>query len=76
MKAQTGECRCRYTLFLTLVLDVGWVFNAIPRPPYLQERDPVPILLGACLAPEPVWKGAENLAPTGIRSPNRSARSV
>ena len=26
-------------------------------------------------APEPVWTGAENLAPTGIRSPDRPARS-
>jgi hypothetical protein len=27
------------------------------------------------LAPGPVWTGAENLAPTGIRSPDRPARS-
>jgi len=26
------------------------------------------------VAPEPVWTGAENLAPTGIRSPDRPAR--
>ena len=26
-------------------------------------------------APEPVWTGAENLAPAGIRSPDRLARS-
>jgi hypothetical protein len=26
-------------------------------------------------APGPVWTGAENLAPTGIRSPDRPARS-
>ena len=26
-------------------------------------------------APGPVWKGAENLAPTGIRPPDRPARS-
>jgi hypothetical protein len=26
--------------------------------------------------PGPVWTGAENLAPTGIRSPDRRARSV
>ena len=26
-------------------------------------------------APGPVWTGVENLAPTGIRSPNRPARS-
>jgi len=27
------------------------------------------------LAPGPVWTVAENLAPTGIRSPDRPARS-
>jgi len=36
---------------------------------------PVRILQGAGWAPGPVWTGAENLAPTGIRSPDRAARS-
>jgi hypothetical protein len=27
------------------------------------------------VGPGPVWTGAENLAPTGIRSPDRPARS-
>jgi len=76
MRAQTEECRYRYTLFLTSALDVGWVFNATPRPTYPSETDPVPILQEAFLAPELVCKGAENLAPTGIRSLDRSARSV
>jgi hypothetical protein len=31
--------------------------------------------IGGWVAPEPVWTGAENLAPTGIRSPDRPARS-
>ena len=38
-------------------------------------KDTVPIVREAGWAPEPVWTGKENLAPTGIRSPNRSARS-
>jgi len=38
-------------------------------------KDPVPIVQEAGWAPGPVWTGAENLAPTGIRSPNRPARS-
>jgi hypothetical protein len=37
--------------------------------------DPVPIVKEAGWAPGPVWAGAENLAPTGIRSPDRPARS-
>jgi hypothetical protein len=39
-------------------------------------KDPVPIVEEAGWAPGPVWTGAENLAPTGIRSPDRPARSV
>jgi hypothetical protein len=34
-------------------------------------KDPLPIVLEAGWAPGPVWTGAENLAPTGIRSPDR-----
>jgi len=55
---------------------MGWVVNATPRPLYPRERDPVPIVQDAGWAPGPVWTGAENLAPpTGIRSPDRPARS-
>ena len=38
-------------------------------------KDPVPIVKEAGWAPGSVWKGAENLAPTGIRSPDRPADS-
>ena len=38
-------------------------------------KDPVPIVQEAGWAPGPVWTGAENLAPTGIRSPDCAARS-
>jgi len=38
-------------------------------------KDPVPILQEAGWATGPVWAGAENLAPTGIRSPDRPGRS-
>ena len=38
-------------------------------------KDPVPIVQGAGWAPEPVWTGTENLALTGIRFPDRPARS-
>jgi hypothetical protein len=37
--------------------------------------DAVPIVQEAGWAPGPVWMGAENLAPTGIRSPDRPARN-
>ena len=37
--------------------------------------DPLPIVQEAGWAPVPVWTCAENLAPTGIRSPDRPARS-
>jgi len=38
-------------------------------------KDPVPIVQEAGWAPGPVWIGAENLAPTGIRSPQLPSRS-
>ena len=38
-------------------------------------NDPVPIVQEAGWVPGQVWTGAENLAPTGIRSPDRPARS-
>jgi hypothetical protein len=38
-------------------------------------ENPVAIVQEAGWAPEPVWTSAENLAPTGIRSPDRPARS-
>jgi hypothetical protein len=38
-------------------------------------KDPVLITQEAGWVPEPVWTGAENLAPIGIRSPDRPARS-
>jgi hypothetical protein len=38
-------------------------------------KDPVPIVQEAGWAPGLVWTGAENLASTGIRSPDRPARS-
>ena len=62
------------TLSLTLALDGGgW---STPRPGRLTpEKDPVPIVYEAGMAPVPVWTGAENLAHTEIRSPDRSARS-
>jgi hypothetical protein len=38
-------------------------------------KDPVPIVQEAVWDPGPVWTGAENLAPAGIRSPDRPTRS-
>ena len=54
---------------------MGWDVSATPRPLYPRERDPVLILWEDGWAPGPVWTGAENLAPTGIRSPDRPACS-
>ena len=38
-------------------------------------KDVVPIVQEAGWAPGPGWTGAENLATTGIRSPDRPTRS-
>jgi hypothetical protein len=53
---------------------MGWLVNATPRPLYLREIDSVRIVQDAGWASEPVLTGAENLANTGIRSPDRAAR--
>ena len=60
------------TLSLTSALDGGWVINATPRPFYPREGEPVPLIQKARWAPEAVWTAAENLPPTGIRSPERA----
>ena len=52
-----------------------WEVSDTPRPLFTPGKDPVPIVQEAGWAPGPVWTGAENLAPTGIRSPDRRARS-
>ena len=50
--------------------------GSTPRPGrFTPSKDPVPIVQEAGWTPGPVWTGAENLAPTGIRSPDRPARS-
>jgi hypothetical protein len=47
-----------------------------PRPGrFIPEKHPVPIAQEAVWAPGPVWTGAENLASTGNRSPDRPAWS-
>ena len=53
----------------------GWGVSVTPRPLFIPGKDPVPIIQEAGWAPGPVWTGAENLAPTGIRSLDRPARS-
>jgi hypothetical protein len=70
-----GEQKFNCTLSLTSALDGGgW---STPRPGrYTPGKDPVPSVQEAGWTPGPVWTGAENLAPTGIRSPDCPARST
>jgi hypothetical protein len=63
------------TLTLASALDgVGGQRHAPPLPLY-SRKDLVPIVWEAAWVPGPVWTGAENLASTGIRSPDRPASS-
>ena len=52
-----------------------WGVSVTPWPLFTSGKDPVPIVQEAGWAPGPVWTDAENLVPTGIRSPDRPARS-
>jgi hypothetical protein len=53
---------------------MGWMIKATPRALY-PRKDPVPIVQEARWASGPVWTSAKNLASSGIRSPDRPARS-
>ena len=53
----------------------GWGVSVTLRPLFTPGKDPVPIVQEAGWAPGPVWTGAENLAPIGIRCRDRPARS-
>ena len=58
---------------MTTALEGGKV---TPRPFFTPGKDLIPIVQEAGWAPEPVWTVAEKiLPPTGIRSPDRPARS-
>jgi hypothetical protein len=63
------------TLSLTSVLESGE--RSTPRPGRFtsRERDPVPILQEAVRAWSSVWIGTENLAHSGVRTPDRLANS-
>ena len=57
----------------TVPLTLTLVEGSTPRPGCIPPgKDPVPIVQEARWAIGAVWTGAENLAPTGIRSPVRS----
>ena len=62
------------TLPSTSALDGGGCSTSRPGR-FTPGKDPVPIVQEGGLAPGPVWKGAENVASIGIRSPDRPARS-
>jgi len=47
----------------------------MPWPVFTPRKGSVPIVQEAGWAPGLVWTGAENLAPTGIQSLDRPARS-
>ena len=60
---------------MTTALEGGERSASRHRPLFIPGKDPVPIVEEAGWAPGPAWTGAENLAPTGIRSPDRPAHS-
>ena len=52
-----------------------WGVSVTLWPLFNPRKDPAPIVQEAGWGPRPVWTGVENLAPTGIRSPDHPARS-
>ena len=53
----------------------GWVVKAMPSAALPAGKNPGPIVHEAGWDTGPRWTGGENLAPTGIWSPDRPARS-
>ena len=49
----------------------GWRVSVTSQPLFTPGKEPVPIVHEAAWAAGPVWTGAENLTPTGIRFPDR-----
>jgi hypothetical protein len=66
--------RCIALLILDLVARRWWVVRTTHRPLY-PSKDPVPTVQEDGWDPGPVWICSKNLTPTGIRSPDRPARS-
>ena len=60
---------------MTTALEGGWGVSVTPRPHFTPRKDPVPIVKDAGRPPVPIWTGAENLDPTGLRSPHRPPHS-
>jgi hypothetical protein len=52
-----------------------WGVSVTLRPLFTLGKDTAPIVQEVGWAPGPFWTGAENLASTGIRCPDRPARS-
>ena len=62
------------TLSLTSALDGGGC-SSLFRGRLTPRKNPLPTVQEVGWAPRPVWMGAENLAPTGIRSADRPGRN-
>ena len=75
MRLCTGRTAHRGLLFHDHGAKRGWGANVTPRPLFTSRKDPVPIVQEAGWTPGPVWTCAENLAPTGIWSPDCPSRS-
>ena len=59
---------------LASALDVGGWLKPTPGP-FNQGKRPSSNCMGGWVGPGPVWKGTKNLTTTGLRSPDRQARS-
>jgi len=70
-----GGVEVQVYYFLNLGASLGSVVNATLRPLEPGERDTVLIGQEVARAPGPIWTGVEYHDSTGIRSPDRPARS-
>jgi hypothetical protein len=61
--------------FMTNSTRRGWGVSVTPRPLFAPQERPGTPCTGGWVCLGPVWPSAKNLFPTGIRSPDRPARS-
>ena len=69
-KAQ-GRIEAYLYFFLNLGARCIWVVTTTSRSLWPRGRDIVPVLEEAGWVPGPIWTCAKNLAPIGVRSPDR-----
>jgi hypothetical protein len=72
---QQAELKKTLQKVVKLCASWGWLVTATPSPLHPQEGVSVVLVQNDVWTSGPVWTGAQDITPTGVRTPNRPARS-